>query len=491
MISFRFLLVAVSLGLLFSASVTAEEERPNVLFIAVDDLRTELGCYGIPEVESPHLDQLAAQGMLFRRHYVQVPTCGASRFALLTGRSPARTGAYANSVFYAGKNRLSAKQLPGAQTMPELFRRSGYHTVSIGKISHTADGKVYEYDGSGDGREEMPGAWNEDATPYGDWKRGWGIFFAYEGGSHREDGSGRQDLFEFTAKRDEDLPDGMLAAAAIKKLSELKDREEPFFLGIGFIKPHLPFVATQQDWEAVAQREMTPPQSPNQLDSTFWHRSGEFYRYDAPHEKSTPLATADALTVKRGYLACVRYVDRQIGKVLNELERLNLADNTIVVVWGDHGWHLGEYAIWGKHAPYERTLNSTLIVRAPGVTQPGSISDALVDSIDIYPTLIELCQPRFQKTAHQLDGVSLRPLLTGQVEQVHDVSLSYWRGGATSIRSPTHRLIVKRQEGKPPIHELYDLRQSSDPTENLAASRPKLVAELLRKKDSRQKSGKR
>lgn len=479
----------VALWLLFASTLWGAEKQPNVLLIAVDDLRTELGCYGLPYVESPRLDQLASQGMLFRRHYVQVPTCGASRFALLTGRSPAQTSALANTAFYAGKNKLSAEPLPGAQTLPELFRRSGYHTVCIGKISHTADGKVFEYDGRGDGRDEMPGAWDELATPYGPWKRGWGVFFGYEGGSHREDGTGRKDLMEFTATRDEDLPDGMLAAAAVKKLGELKERDEPFLLGVGFIKPHLPFVATKQDWDAISEEEVAAPNAPEKLKSAFWSNSGEFYKYDAPYEKTRPLATADALTAKRAYLACVRYVDRQIGKVLDAVDQLGLADDTIVIVWGDHGWHLGEYAMWGKHAPYERTLNSTLIVRVPGVTKPGTVSDALVDSIDIYPTLVDLCQPKFSATAYPLDGVSLKPILSGQTEQAHDVSLSYW-GGATSVRSPTHRLIVKQGKGKEPTVELYDLRDTVDPTENLAASQPDLVAQLLKQKAAREKSAK-
>lgn len=485
----RLLLLPLALTLLSATSLWGEEKQPNVLLIAVDDLRTELGCYGLPYVESPHLDKLAADGMLFRNHYVQVPTCGASRFALLTGRSPAKTNALQNTAFYAGKNKLSAEQLPGAQSLPELFRRSGYHTVCIGKISHTADGKVFEYNGKGDGRDEVPNAWDELPTPYGPWKRGWGVFFGYEGGSHREDGTGRKDLMEFTATRDEDLPDGMLANAAIESLKELKARKEPFFLGVGFIKPHLPFVATKQDWEAVSKLDVPPPTAPEKPESSFWHKSGEFYKYDAPYKKANPLATDDALTAKRAYLACVRYVDRQIGKVLDELKRLELEEDTIVIVWGDHGWHLGESALWGKHAPYERTLNSTLIVRVPGVTKPGVVSDALVDSIDLYPTLVDLCQPSFTQTAQPLDGVSLRPILSGAADQVHDVSLSYW-GGATSIRSPTHRLIVKERKGKPPITELYDLQSSADPTENLAASEPERVADLIAKKEAREKSAK-
>jgi len=163
----------------------------NVLFIAVDDLRPDLGCYGVSYAQSPNMDRLASRGMVFRNHFVQVPTCGASRYAMLTGRSPAVTGfTSGNSGFYSGSSALSAEIFPGAQSIPELFKRSGYSTILIGKISHTADGRVYSYNGEGDGRDEVPNAWTEMSTPYGSWKRGWGVFFAYANGIHREDGNG-------------------------------------------------------------------------------------------------------------------------------------------------------------------------------------------------------------------------------------------------------------------------------------------------------------
>jgi arylsulfatase A-like enzyme len=157
----------------------AQDGPPNVLFIAVDDLRTELGCYDLPYVDSPNLDRLASQGVLFRNHFVQVPTCGASRYALLTGRSPRNSGVTrANHAFYRGPSALASDGNLAAQSLPETFRRNGYQTICIGKLSHTADGRVYEYNGQGDGRPEMPHAWDQLATPLGAWKRGWGIFFA-------------------------------------------------------------------------------------------------------------------------------------------------------------------------------------------------------------------------------------------------------------------------------------------------------------------------
>ncbi len=474
-------IAATAVGGSFYQQVAAAEQAPNVLFIAIDDLRTELGCYGVKDARSPNLDALAAQAMLFTNHFVQVPTCGASRYALLTGRSPQASGVTRNNAaFYQDDSALSQQQTPGAQTMPELFRRSGYATSLIGKISHTADGLVYEYDGSGDGRLEMPHAWETLATPLGSWKRGWGIFFAYESGRSREDGGGHLDLMEFTAENDSDLPDGQMADAAIAELGRLKQDGRPFFMGLGFIKPHLPFVAPKQDWEAMMEVDVQPPAHPQKPESAYWHKSGEFYKYDAPYQKSQPLAAADAITARRAYLACVRYADRQVGKVLKALDDNGLAENTIVVVWGDHGWFLGETAMWAKHAPLERALRSTLIVRAPGMPE-GKVTDALVETIDLYPTLIDLCQPGFTKTEWPLDGESLVPLLKGETESVRDFSLSYW-GDAVSVRTRSHRLSAKvnhKSGDEFSKIELYDIRDTPDPVENLVDSEPELVEQLL------------
>lgn len=456
----------------------AASERPNVLFIAIDDLRTELGCYGLDYAQSPNLDRLAAQGILFTNHFVQAPSCGPSRYALLTGRSPHRSGVTANNnALFRGPAALSQQATDGAQSMPELFRRSGYRTVLIGKISHTPDGQVWAYNGDGDGRPELPHAWDECATPYGPWRRGWGAFFAYSGGRHREDGHGHRDLMDFSAQRDADLPDGLMAQRAIEKLNELAGRDEPFFMGLGFYKPHLPFVATRGDWEAALKMDVPPPPHPDRPTSSYWHRSGEFFGYRSGF--ATPVNTADQITARRAYLACVRFVDRQVGAVLDELDRLGMAENTIVVVWGDHGWHLGDSAIWGKHSPHDRALKSTLMIRAPGVTKPGRVSSALVESIDLYPTLIDLCQPSVRATQWPLDGRSLRPILTDDVESVREGAISYWRR-AVSVRTLRHRLIVRAgEEGGATDVELYDISESPDPLRNLAKDEPELVQQLL------------
>jgi len=445
----RLLLLAACLLLLGAASAAAQaappaeaapaRRPPNVLFLAIDDLRPELGCYGAGAVRTPHIDALAADGVTFLRHYVEVPTCGASRYALLTGRSARSSGARrGNAHFYQGPTALAPQALEGAQTFPELFRRSGYRTELIGKLSHTPDGRVYAYDGSGDGRPELPHAWDHYATPYGAWKRGWGSFFAYADGLHREDGGGHRDLMQFTAENDDDLPDGQMAAAAERRLAALAATEEPFFLAVGFFKPHLPFVATRADWEAVQDWPVPAPQHEGLADSPYATTSGEFYGYSFPFEKTRPLDEASTRTARLAYLACVRYVDRQVGRVLAALDAHGLAENTVVVLWSDHGWYLGEDGMWGKHTPLERAMHSPLIVRAPGVSVPGHRTTALASSLDVYPTLVELCAPDFRRTAHPLDGVSLAPLLRGEDVALRDAVEGWW-GKVRTVRTESGR----------------------------------------------------
>ncbi|MBD3266151.1 sulfatase-like hydrolase/transferase [bacterium] len=457
----------------------AKTNKYNVLFIAVDDLRPELGCYGVDYALSPHIDRFAQSAVRFTNHFVQVPTCGASRFSLLTGRAPAQSGVTGgNHAFYRGDTALSHEKLDAAQSMPELFRRSGYRTINIGKISHTADGKVYAYNGKGDGRDEVPHAWDELATPYGPWKRGWGVFFAYANGKHREDGQGHKDLKEFIAEKDEDLPDGLNAKVAIEKLRECKNDSKPFFMGLGFYKPHLPFVATQKDWDAM--QDVDVPLAPHQEkpETAYWHRSGEFYKYDMPYAKTYPLADEAQRNARRAYLACVRYTDRQVGKVLNALDELGLSENTIVVLWGDHGWQLGDSQLWAKHTPFERAVHSPMMIRVPGMKQAGKASSALVETVDIYPTLMQLCNPKFQNTQHPLSGKNLVPLLDDPRRDVRKAALSYWKD-AVSIRTKTHRLIAEKKGNEYKNIELYNIQQSPDPIKNLAASNKELVKTLL------------
>ncbi|MEM8713962.1 MAG: sulfatase-like hydrolase/transferase, partial [Planctomycetota bacterium] len=387
------------------------------------------------------------------------------------------SGRLRNDALYGKKAALHRKPREGAQSMPELFRRAGYRTVDIGKISHTPDGRVFAYDGTGDGRHELPGAWDELATPFGPWKRGWGSFFAYAGGAHREDGTGRRELSEFSVERDTDLPDGLMAQAATAKLAELADGDEPFFLGVGFFKPHLPFVAPAGDRAAFAEVEISDSEAPP-LPSPYGASSGEFRGYRAGTRTAFPPSAEAALEAKRAYLACVRYVDRQVGAVLDALEAEGLAESTIVVIWGDHGWHLGESGVWGKHTLFDRSLRSTLLLRAPGVTKPGRRIRRLAATIDLYPTLMELCGLGNEPVDAPLDGVSLVPLLGASPTSVRSSVSSYW-GKRASIRTAHHRLLATRAEaGGWRDVQLYRTKDGPDPLRSVAAEEPEVVSRL-------------
>ena len=450
----------------------AEQNKYNVLIIAVDDLRPELGCYGAKHVFSPNIDQLAAEGRMFTHHYVAVATCGASRYAMLTGRRPSVSGAMGNGALYSGKTALKHELLAGAQSLPELFKRSGYRTSCIGKISHQPDGKVFAYNASGDGRVEVPNAWDELPTPYGVWKRGWGIFFAYGNGRHREDKSGYRPVMEFPDCGDSELPDGQLADTAIDALKRMKD--ERFFLSVGFFKPHLPFVAPKKYWDMYEGQEI--PLAPNGAKgSKHWHGSGEFFGYQFPFEKKKPLADENARKARQAYFACVSYTDAQVGRVLAELKRVELDKNTIVVLWGDHGWHLGDNQMWGKHSPLEYANRSPLILRVPGMKQAGTPTAAVVETVDIFPTLAELCDTKFKKTEKPLSGVSLASILNQPEHPGKTAAISYWRQ-ARSVRTQQYRLIVDKRK---PL-ELYDHKTDPHEAKNLAQEKPEVV-ERLRK----------
>jgi len=439
--------------------------KPNVLFIAVDDLRPALHCYGVEQAITPNMDSLAASGRLFMNHYVQIPTCGASRASLFTGRLPRMASECKNSAC-VDLRRVKA-DLP--ITMPELFRRNGYRTVCIGKVSHSANGM----DG---GMPEFPDAWDELPTPEGLWVgHGPELLHAYAGGRMRGD-DGYMPLWEFPEVEDNELPDGMLADMAVERLKAFAESGEPFFMGVGFYKPHLPFVAPKRYRDLYDGVAFPSPNGMKRGDTRKAGKSVEFYKYHAPFDppvNGDALAEEDAQEVRRAYHACVTYSDAQVGRVLRTLEETGLAKNTIVVLWGDHGWHLGENNAWAKHTPLDKSLRSALIMRVPGQQAAGEVSDSLAASVDLYPTLLDLCGLEKQQTAWPLDGFSLCPILEDPRKAVRTDVLSFWF--STGITDGRYRLIVSGGGSC----ELYD--HWSDPGElkNLAGNQPEVVDRLM------------
>jgi len=368
----------------------ANHGRPNILFIAVDDLRPELGFYSVDHIHSPHLDKLAAEGTVFTRAYCNIPVWGASRASLLTGARPTRRR------FISAKIRKD-EDYPAATSLPKLLKANGYTTISNGKIYHHAD----------DDASAWTEIWHSNLPGH-----------ASAANRPRPPKPGEQTRgmpFERLDVADGAYQDGDIADKGIADLKKLKTSQQPFFLALGFKKPHLPFTAPKKYWDLYDVNAISLPASYRQPESTpkeAFHRYGELRNYRTV-PKQGHLPEAMAKTLIQGYYACVSYVDAQIGRVLQSLDDLGLADNTIVILWGDHGWNLGDHMLWCKHCTFETSLRTPLVIKVPGMPR-GQRSDAITEFIDIYPSLCELVGIKVPET---VEGESFVPLLNGKPRQ--------------------------------------------------------------------------
>jgi arylsulfatase A-like enzyme len=441
---------------LLGASAQETPARLNVLFIAVDDLKPALGCYGDPLAKTPHLDRLAARGMAFTRAYCQQAVCSPSRSSLLTGRRPDTTRVYDLVTHFR-------KALPDVVTLPQLFKNSGYVSVAMGKLYH--------------GGYDDPPSWSrplQNPRKPGVGPRGQEVLKKLKGDAQKagEDASQVRGLpFEAPDVDDDQLADGDLALQAVEALGELKDK--PFFLAVGFHKPHLPFIAPKKYWDLFKPSDFAlpavtaPPQGAPKHAPQF---GGELRQY---HEvpKKGPLPDELARSLIHGYYASTSFLDAQVGRVLAELDRLDLARRTVVVLWGDHGWHLGDHGMWCKHTNYEQATRSPLLVAAPGMKAPGKSSDALVEFVDIFPTLADLCG---LAPPAGLEGLSFKPLLDEPAKPWKKAALSQYPRGKLmgySLRSPRYRAVGWRPAGPPApfdSFELYDLEKDPAETVNVA-----------------------
>ena len=443
------------------ASSVGAAEQPNVLFIAVDDLRPELGCFGNTVIKTPNIDQLAAEGRCFQRHYVSSAVCVPSRSALLAGRH------------YGGNWRAYRKlktEPAEPVSFPHLFRKNGYRTVCIGKVSHLPGGVIEPTQKI----HEIAFSWDLAYAPIGKWKDPWGAFFAYADGSIREYGYGRNKTdtpaYEIVDVPDAGYPDGLNAEAAIKQLRDLAARKQPFLLAVGFYKPHLPFNAPKKYWD-LYDRDRIPlppsPRPPQGVDPEIsLHHSFEVTtHYDWPGGPGN-ISDVQARTLRHAYYACVSYADVQVGKVLREAKALGLERNTIVVLWTDHGWHLGDHGMFGKQTNFEVATRSPLIIKIPGMQQAGVATQSLAQTIDLYPTLADLCGFQAPMT---LQGVSLKPLLLDPLATVRESAFSFYKNGKT-LRTDRYRVVKwtdKKTEEVLQI-ELYDHEKDPHETVNVA-----------------------
>jgi len=420
-----------------------QSETPNILFIAVDDLRPELGCYGVERIRSPHIDRLAAEGTMFERAYCNIPVCGASRASLMTGLRPAR---HRFLHYYTRAD----EDAPGITTLPQHFRENGYYTISNSKVFHHADDAMQ--------------SWDEVWTPRSG-SHSWRDYAIRENILADTSDRFRGPPFERTVLNDTAYKDGKTAEKVKNDLRRLSRMDRPFFLAAGFLKPHLPFNAPDKYW-ALYDGKMRLPENdepPENAPPESLHNWGELRAY-AGIPPEGPLTDSMARALIHGYCACVSYTDAQIGKILEELERLDMERNTIVVLWGDHGWNLREHGLWCKHCNYETSLHAPLVLKVPGTGQVGSYA-GIVEFVDIYPTLCELAG---LELPDHLQGQSLAEMLYDRRASGDGVAVSQWFDGITTIRDHYFYTEWVDDHDSAYARMLYDHRV--DPWENVNIS---------------------
>ncbi len=437
-------------------------DRPNVLFIAIDDLRPQLACYGRSQMITPNMDGLAAHGVLFERAYCQVPVCGATRASLLTGVRPERDR-------FTNYSTWVEEDLPDALTLPQHFREHGYVTISRGKVFHHRT-DCAERSWSDEPWRPRP----ED----GDWRN----YLLEE--SKPEPGNGDKGRpYECADVPDNAYFDGQTAERAMEDLGRLARTGEPWFLAVGFLKPHLPFNAPERYWDYYRREEVDladNPYPPENAPGEALHNWGELRAYLGIPAQGA-LSEELSRSMVHGYYAATSYTDAQVGRVLDELDRLDLAGNTIVVLWGDHGWQLGEHGLWCKHCNFNTSLNAPLIVRYSGMGR-GVERSELVEFVDIYPTLCELSD---LPLPDHLAGTSMVPLLGRGAAEWKAAAFSRYQAG-DSVRTDrylytewtdreetvTARMLYDHEVDAAENRNVADLPENAELVEELAARLP-------------------
>ncbi len=437
-------LIALLLSiLLLTGSNARGDAPPNVLFIAVDDLRPELKAYGVQKAVTPNFDRLAERGIRFDRAYCNIAVCGASRASLMKGIRPTPRR-------FTSYKTWAEKDAPDVPSLPRVFKEHGYFTASNGKIYHHA-------------RDDAE-AWSEPA-----WRPGTSsIWWALSENRELSSGDHRGPAYEAADQPEERYPDHQICDKTLGDMRRLAETGKPFFLGCGFFRPHLPFVVPQKYWDLYPPAQVTLPENrffPQSLPSVFQYHWGEMRKYHGIPQRG-PVSDETAHNLIRGYHASVSFIDAQIGRLLDELEQLGIADNTIIVLWGDHGWQLGEHGFWCKHTNFEVATRAPLLIVAPGVAG-GQVSHRLVEFIDIYPTLCELAD--VPQPGH-LQGKSLRRLLEDPHAE-HKQAVYTRHGGGDAVRTERYRYMEMRSRGGQGNLQgvgLFDLEMDAQENQNVA-----------------------
>lgn len=475
------ILLAVLVALLCGTACSAAD-RPNVLLLLVDDLKPALGCYGNQFAETPQIDALANRGMKFELAVCNQAVCAPSRFTLMLGSHSTSTGLY-------GLGSQLREVLPEAVTMPQHFAAHGYRTESLGKIFHIGHGN------HGDPQSFQAPHYHAKVIEYldpastdgGQLTREEAYFTNQKLGQIRSLPRGA--AYESPDVPDNAYADGRVAEETVRRLKAAKQRREsdgtPFLIAAGFARPHLPFSVPKKYWDLYDPDLLSQPEHdrlPIDAPAVAGKRGGEITNYKpVPEQGDIPPDIRRKLI--HGYYASVSYVDAQIGKVTTAVQELGLADNTLIVLWGDHGFHLGDLGIWTKHTNYEQANRIPLIVVAPGIAAAGSTTKQPAESVDVFPTLAELAGLPAPEGPQPIDGISLVPVLKDGERRVRDHAYHAYpkRKLGRAIRTERFRLVEWRAIGAEldtAEYELYDYERDPLETKNLAADQPETVDQL-------------
>jgi len=432
-----------------AAEVSSSEAKLNFVYIIIDDLRTELSSYGLRDMKTPNIDQLAAEGVLFEKAFSNVATCGASRASIMTGLYPTQTR------FTHWYSRMD-EHAPGIITLAEQLKNNGYHTQSLGKVNHTIEDTLQMW-------SVKP--WVAEAIKTRDYQKKENI--------EQLQKTGKGPAWEYVDVDDFTHKDGRTTSKAMDTLEDLAKTKQPFFLAIGLQKPHLPFVAPKKYFDMYPTDSIALPQVntfPKSAPIQAWHGSGELRNYSdmgkmPKSEAEDPLTLSQKISLIRGYKAATSYADSLVGHINNKIKALGLDKNTVVILTGDHGFSLGEHSLWNKHSTFNVAAQSPMMIRKPGVTG-GKHVKGVVEFVDIYPTVMSLAN--IDSPSH-LQGTDLTPALTDDSFTKGAIFHRHRFNDGEAIRTDRYSYSVYfDKQGTETADMLYDHKIDPDEANNIA-----------------------
>lgn len=441
---YKFFFLSIIYCSFYKGYANIDPPQKNILFISIDDLRPLMESYGEVGMVTPNLTKFARQGVQFDNAYTNVPVCGASRASIMTGLRPSQTR-------FSSWNTYAQKDAPDVDPMNKFFKDHGYETISYGKIYH------YVEDFSAHWTEVDEGEVQKDYQHPESLKR-------TANSEKAPDGQNKGPAYEYADVQDDAYQDGKITRKAIEKLKELKKSKKPFFMALGYVAPHLPFIQPQKYWDlyphdtiSLANNPYKPLNAP-QIAIDSQHNFSELRNHYLDIPKDGPLSKELALNLRHGYYASVSYLDALIGQLINSLEEIGLRENTVIVFWSDHGFFLGEHGLWCKHSTFQEAIKIPLIISAPGYAKDVKTA-SMAELVDLYPTLCELSG--LESPSH-LQGSSLVPVLKNPEKVFKDEIYTRYKNGETIVDLNYSYTEYVDSKGQPQHNMLYDLRKDKN-----------------------------